>query len=356
MTRPAPLSRPVSGLLIIGTLPYSAWLLESLMPTGLDPLTSYVSELSARDRPSSGIFRASDFAAGTLFLLAAGLALPHELRAVPRPRWAVTGWSALILFALGSLGDALLPMSCAPTTDLECSRLETAGLLPFTHQAHTLTSTAGTTTVLIGALAPNTAAHRYNRWPLLQTMGGPLLGLAFAATLWTLTAYVSTGTAGAASNQLGLAQRTHLLLIAAWTTALAASIWHSPTRGTAPSSPDSPKPTPEAGPLTTVRADHQLASRPIDRRRTTVKATKRSWRVAAIGAILLSVALPATYLGTTTAQAQAAGSPSPTDEPTMEDTSPPIGDPITCDNGPLPDTDQAALDATGLNDVQPPQC
>ncbi|MGB8946540.1 MAG: DUF998 domain-containing protein, partial [Streptomyces sp.] len=84
----------VSAFLMLGAVAYSAWILEVFLGTGLSPLTSYVSELAARDQPFSTLFRTTDLTAGLLILAGAAGALLW----LPR-RWStVVGWAGLALF------------------------------------------------------------------------------------------------------------------------------------------------------------------------------------------------------------------------------------------------------------------
>ncbi|MGW4747179.1 DUF998 domain-containing protein [Streptomyces sp. NPDC004290] len=75
-------TRTAGVLLALGALAYTAWLLEVLVVTGLDPVRTYVSELAAADQPLGGLFRATDLAAGLLVLAGAltGLAAGRETR------------------------------------------------------------------------------------------------------------------------------------------------------------------------------------------------------------------------------------------------------------------------------------
>ncbi|MFJ6581418.1 DUF998 domain-containing protein [Streptomyces sp. NPDC091368] len=269
-------TRTAGVLLALGALAYTAWLLEVLVVTGLDPVRTYVSELAAADQPLGGLFRATDLAAGLLVLagaltgLAAGretrrrglgdLAPGHEARprgpgtepgprapswagapssaalrsSAARPSWArrpgprrrpwlLTGWAALAVFGAATAVDSRLPLSCAPTADPACAARETAGLVPATHTAHAVSSGLAMTGALVALVALTVAARRYGRWPALARTGPALVALELAATAWTLAA-VAAFEAGRGIWSLGAGQRLQVLLVAVWLAVLAVSL------------------------------------------------------------------------------------------------------------------------------------
>ncbi|MEU5916784.1 DUF998 domain-containing protein [Streptomyces sp. NPDC047141] len=269
-------TRTAGVLLALGALAYTAWLLEVLVVTGLDPVRTYVSELAAADQPLGGLFRATDLAAGLLVLagaltgLAAGretrrrglgdLAPGHQARprgpgtepgprapswagapssaalrsSAARPSWArrpgprrrpwlLTGWAALAVFGAATAVDSRLPLSCAPTADPACAARETAGLVPATHTAHAVSSGLAMTGALVALVALTVAARRYGRWPALARTGPVLVVLELAATAWTLAA-VAAFEAGRGIWSLGAGQRLQVLLVAVWLAVLAVSL------------------------------------------------------------------------------------------------------------------------------------
>ncbi|MFF3760521.1 DUF998 domain-containing protein [Streptomyces sp. NPDC002185] len=251
-------TRTAGVLLALGALAYTAWLLEVLVVTGLDPVRTYVSELAAADQPLGGLFRATDLAAGLLVLagaltgLAAGrearprglgdLTSGHEVRprgpgTEPGPRapsqdrqpgprrrpWLLTGWAALAVFGAATAVDSRLPLSCAPTADPACAARETAGLVPATHTAHAVSSGLAMTGALVALVALTVAARRYGRWPTLARTGPVLVALELAATAWTLAA-VAAFEAGRGIWSLGAGQRLQVLLVAVWLAVLAVSL------------------------------------------------------------------------------------------------------------------------------------
>ncbi|RKT04407.1 uncharacterized protein DUF998 [Streptomyces sp. 3211.6] len=223
----APGTGSVVGLIGLGAAAYTAWVLEVVLSTGLNPIETYVSELAAQDQPLGGLFRATDFTAGLLVLLGGLLALVRLLRPAQDPAarrpWTVAGWAGVTLFGAATAADAWLPLSCRPTADPECAARETAGLVPATHQAHAISSSLAMTGALVGTVALTVAARRYGRLAPLARYGPALVVLELLATAWTLTA-ISLFTAGHGTWALGAGQRLQVLLVALWLGLLAYSV------------------------------------------------------------------------------------------------------------------------------------
>lgn len=213
-------TRPLAVLLGLGAAAYTAWVVEVLVWTGLDPIRTYVSELAAADQPLGGLFRATDLAAGSLLFLGALWALIRT----PRRPWLVAGWAGLVLFGGATVADSRLPLSCAPTVDPECAARETAGLVPATHTAHAWSSSLAMLGALGGIVALTVAARRYRQWAPLARSGPVLVVVELAATAWTLTS-VAAFQAGRGTWLLGVGQRSQVLLVAIWLAVLARSVW-----------------------------------------------------------------------------------------------------------------------------------
>ncbi|MEV0531298.1 DUF998 domain-containing protein [Kitasatospora sp. NPDC050463] len=271
-------ARLVAALLLLSAVAYTAWVLEVVLSTGLDPVQAYISELAAEDQPLGGLFRATDLVAGLAVLAAAGTALltgsygpdgaapdaaapdaaapdaaapdgaapdrsapgraasddaasdrrsaarrPGARRLFGRHSWAVAGWAALALFGAATAADSRLPLSCAPTSDEMCAARETAGLVPATHTAHAVTSSLAMLGALGGLIALTVAARCYGWWPSLRRYGPWLLAGELLATGWSLAA-IAAFEAGHGTWSLGAGQRLQVVLVALWLAALAASL------------------------------------------------------------------------------------------------------------------------------------
>ncbi|MEU5212247.1 DUF998 domain-containing protein [Streptomyces sp. NPDC020742] len=228
--------RVAAALLLLGAVAYTAWVLELVLATGLDPVRAYVSELAAADQPLGGLFRATDLVAGLLVLTGAVTALLTTER---RP-WTSAGWAALALFGAATAVDSRLPLSCTPTSDPVCAARETAGLVPATHTAHAVSSSCAMVGALAALVLLTHAARREDRWPPLGRFGPPLVLAELAATAWTL-ASVAAFSAGRGTWALGAGQRLQVLLVALYLLLLARCVGRPDGAG-APSPPESRTP------------------------------------------------------------------------------------------------------------------
>ncbi|MFJ7247810.1 DUF998 domain-containing protein [Kitasatospora sp. NPDC098652] len=274
----------VAALLLLSAVAYTAWVLEVVLSTGLDPVQAYLSELAAEDQPLGGLFRATDLAAGLCVLAAAVTALatgqarnavtPGRRASAPgqdlagpgrhsadpgRNRWALVGWSALALFGAATAADSRLPLSCAPTSDEMCAARETAGLVPATHTAHAVTSSLAMLGALTGLVALTVLARRHHRWPAVRRFGPWLLGAELLATGWSLGA-IAAFQAGRGTWALGAGQRLQVLLVALWLAVLAVAVARSSAPQALPA-PEDAQDTPgaQAGPAAPEAADRRPA-------------------------------------------------------------------------------------------------
>ncbi|MFE9395030.1 DUF998 domain-containing protein [Streptomyces flavidovirens] len=213
-------TRPIAVLLALGATVYTAWVLEAVLATGLDPLRTYVSELAAADQPFGGLFRVTDLVAGLLILAGALWAF---VRYRPRGLWDVTGWAALAVFGAATAADSRLPLSCAPTVDAGCAVREAAGFVPATHAAHAWSSSIASTAAVVAVVALTVAARRRGRPSPLARTGPAIAAAELAATVWTLSS-IAAFEAGNGLWLLGAGQRLQVLLAAVWLVVLAWSI------------------------------------------------------------------------------------------------------------------------------------
>ena len=188
-----------------------AFLAQGLTHATLDPVTSLVSELEARDQPDSGFFRAATLLSGVAGLVFA--ACLH--RRLPPGRAGVAACWALALFALGSVVDAVWPLDCAPSADLRCRREEAAGVWSWLQQRHTWSGVVGLLAVLVSlALLGRhlTGRPAWRRVAAIGRVGAVGLG-AYTAVVAAMILYFVPG--------MGLAQRVQVAAFAAWQAVLA---------------------------------------------------------------------------------------------------------------------------------------
>lgn len=210
----------VRRLLLLGALAYTVWIVSVWLRPDIDPTTSYVSELSARDQSWSLLFRASDSLAGTAIAVAALLVLFRGACRPPERRigwlWAI-GWGALALFGAATVLDAFTPMACAVTQDEWCATLESEGELPLHHTLHTVTSTVANAALLVAA--PALAWLMALRRTALARVAWALVAVIVGGTVWTLVEIAGQRVDLPGPDLLGLAQRVTLsgvALFLAW--------------------------------------------------------------------------------------------------------------------------------------------
>ncbi|MEU9188610.1 DUF998 domain-containing protein [Streptomyces sp. NPDC048484] len=223
--------RTAAALLALAALAYSAWTLEAVLPTGLPPAHTYVSELAARDQPYGALFRTTDLLAGVcvcVFVCTAGL--PVFRGRPPGGPGAQAGRAGLLLFGAATAVDSRLPLSCTPTADPGCAARETAGLVPPAHSAHTVSSTVALCGILVAMVALTLTARRCAPRSPLARSGPGLVAFELAATAWTLAAIavLETGRDGWGVGGVGIAQRLQVGVIAIWLGALAVSLLRVP--------------------------------------------------------------------------------------------------------------------------------
>ncbi|MGV9249102.1 DUF998 domain-containing protein [Streptomyces sp. NPDC003710] len=193
-------------LLSVAAVTYNDWLLQFLLPTGLDQRDSYVSEVFAADQPYRVLFSGVELA--TALLVAAGACL--AVAGAPRG-WAAVGWGALAAFGSSSVADVLLPMRCAPSLETGC---------PTDNVWHTLTSGAVHFTLFASMAAFAVAARSRPGRPQPAGHWAPrLLPVSMAAAICSAGPYV-----GHPGGQ-GIAQRIHLVTVAMWFWLLAAQVY-----------------------------------------------------------------------------------------------------------------------------------
>lgn len=190
-------------LLAVAAVTYNDWLLQFLVPTGLNQRDSYVSEAFAADQPYRRLFSGVELASAALVTTGAGLAMSGA-----QTPWEGGGWAAVIAFGVFSVADVLLPMDCAPSREPGCPadniwHTTTSGLVHF---------------ALFASMAAFIAAAR---------SAGPRLTLIGRRAQWLLpssmvAAISSVGPYFGHPGGQGVAQRLHLITVAVWFGLLAA--------------------------------------------------------------------------------------------------------------------------------------
>ncbi|MGF1428227.1 DUF998 domain-containing protein [Kitasatospora sp. LaBMicrA B282] len=223
---------------LLGTaaVSYNDWVLEFLLPTGLAPANSYVSELYAADQPFRRLFASIEVTTATLVttgallaVRAAGTAGVRSAEAARAARTARGGWWAMVGFGLCSAADVALPMSCAPSVEPGCEAV---------HPWHTLTSALvhfflflSMALLILAARRSTGTSTGTGGLPELAAIGrwGPwLLPTAMAAAIATVGPLL-----GHPGGQ-GIPQRIHLLLVGVWLAMLAAAAPRSAPRLNSP--------------------------------------------------------------------------------------------------------------------------
>ena len=203
------------ALLAIGAVTYTSWLLELVLPTGLDPARAYTSELAALDQPYGFLFRTADLVTGVVLLVAAILALTLRRRLL-----TTIGWAALGMFAVATMADSRMPLHCAAHAGAQCAALEDAGVYDDARLLHETTSASAATRNASTDTAAAVAAYRYGwpRWLRWSVVG--IVATYVVGTVWTLWAVDADGR-GDDFWLLGYAQRLQLLAVSGWIAYLA---------------------------------------------------------------------------------------------------------------------------------------
>ena len=164
-------------VLIVGSLFYSSFVVELFAGYPLPPTRAFLSELAARDQPTSGLVRTTDVLAGLSFFAAGLLLIPAHLKRIEgtstrssfrkkssrsqsrAPFLAVYG-QVLVIIGLGITGiatvlDSVFPLDCAEV-GRQCAVQVAAGAVSLPHHIHVITSSAagvGIMVVAAGCLA-----------------------------------------------------------------------------------------------------------------------------------------------------------------------------------------------------------
>jgi uncharacterized protein DUF998 len=129
--------RLMRDVMVAAAVLYCSMLLEVAAGFPLNIHYSFLSELGAKDQPTSPYARAMDLGAGVLLVLAAILGRPAA-----RMHRDVGGLLiSAAVFGIGTMSDALLPMDCAPSLSQACREAEASGQVGAALLLHEATST-----------------------------------------------------------------------------------------------------------------------------------------------------------------------------------------------------------------------
>ncbi|WP_414170073.1 DUF998 domain-containing protein [Streptoverticillium reticulum] len=192
-------------LLTVAAVVYNDWLLEFVLPTGLDPRHSYVSELYAADQRFRLLFGSIELAAAALVIGGALLA-----RGPAPGRWSAAGWWSLVAFGVSSVADVVVPMRCAPSVERGCEAVN-----PW----HTTTSALVHAALFASMALLVVAAHTARPpMPLVRRCGPWVLAAALG------TALATVGPLFGRPGWHGVPQRAHLVLVGVWFVLLATTL------------------------------------------------------------------------------------------------------------------------------------
>lgn len=198
----------VAMLLVLGGLDYADWLLQLVLPVQADPMTSFISELSAASQPHYAVFRHADLIGGAL-LAAGGAGAWLYTR-----RWPAT-WLSLVLLGLCISLEASLPLHDTFTFAAILPRTGTHLWWERVSDPHGVLSLVETLTFL-ALFASCTKALRQAAVPANLRRALALVGLAAVLCGVVDAALTAALLMGGQATALGLVQRIGVTLTAVW--------------------------------------------------------------------------------------------------------------------------------------------
>jgi hypothetical protein len=194
----------VGVLLMIAGVAYSMWILEFVLPTGLSPVQSFVSEHYVVTQPYHALFRCADVVAGVVYMIVAS-------RLTGLLSYGLAGTAVVVglgVFGLTTVTDALFVPDCIATTDPVCERLELTGHVSWQHLAHLGSSVASQIAFIVVAFGIDHLATVYGT-AAERVATRVLLVILVISGLGCLTFYEI--------GWVGIPQRIELVVIAAGT-------------------------------------------------------------------------------------------------------------------------------------------
>lgn len=150
MSRSAAWLRVAAAAGIAASLAQNAWVLESVVATRYNILTSYVSDLGAKTEPRWWFWTAADEIAGVLTVVFALAVIPLYRELERRAWWAVLGAAAFLLSGVGTIADGVLRLPCPESLSAACEARIEAGEVGWVYTAHQVESTF---TAVVSAIA-----------------------------------------------------------------------------------------------------------------------------------------------------------------------------------------------------------
>jgi hypothetical protein len=201
--------RLMRDVMVAAGVLYCTMLLEVVAGFPLNLHDSFLSELGAKDQPTSSYARAMDLGSGVLLVLAAIIGRP----AVRMHRDVGGLLISTAVFGVGTMCDAISPMDCAPSLSQACRDAESSGQTGVALVLHEATSTlAGLGSVAMGIFA--VLVLRRLGWGGLLAKAIAVLAAGVAATQAWLG--IETGVEVLTGNDLhppGILQRVSVLLV-----------------------------------------------------------------------------------------------------------------------------------------------
>ena len=181
---------------------YNDWVLAPLLNPAMSTRASLISEISSRTQPYHWVFQILDIAAGAVTLAL----VPCLLRLLKKQpvlwKWMLLAGIALI--GADSIIDALLPISCAPSVDVQCS-------LTSFHSAVTTAHMIESTAIgIVTFVAPVLWWVRFRRRPLLAESSRLFVILQLGVGLGIVVAHRNE------TAVVGLLQRFYEVSISTW--------------------------------------------------------------------------------------------------------------------------------------------
>ncbi|MFZ5850040.1 MAG: DUF998 domain-containing protein [Actinomycetota bacterium] len=192
----------------------AAFLWAGVAGSRLDPVHSVISDLAARDQPTSLLIRGGDVVGGLLVAVLAGLLW----RQLPPGRAGRGGCAALAVFGLGGTMAGLVPMDCAISASGACRAQDLLGGGGGPDLLHAAAS-AGSDLAGVASLGLLGWQARGRRgWSVVAGLGlGGVVVLGALSALVGALAWHPTG-------PVGLLQRIQQLGFSAWLLALALAL------------------------------------------------------------------------------------------------------------------------------------